>query len=127
MLTSAYRNYKVSIFDSVRFVYKIEQVNDYTEARAFVRLIKYDSKGHQTNSITINDFCLTDYIIYDKGNVLALNNFGYGASRKYFREENYSYKIIWLDFDLNIRNCFYLVHESTQINGVGIKNNQIYG
>ena len=126
-LATAYRNYKVNKFDPERYVYIIKPIKEYTEARSFIRLIKFDAKGRQTNNITINDFSLADYLVYDQGYVLALNNFGHGASRQYFRDEDYSYKIVWLDFNLNFRGCFYLAQPSTQINGLGIKDGSVFG
>jgi hypothetical protein len=121
-LSASYKNYDVTCIDEINCVYMIRPVKAYTHARMFLRLIKYNSKGFQQNSITINDFTLTDIISTKKGYMLGFNDFGTGSSA-YFVDSHYSYKIVWLDNDLNVINTFHVEHPSTELKSLNSKNN----
>lgn len=119
----SYSNYDVSMLDSMNSVLMIKPKKEYSFARQFIRLIKFSASGLQQNSITLNDFIYTDSKLTEKGYVFALNDYGHGATN-YFNNSPYSYKIVWLDKQLNLIETYQVVQSGTEITAVNYWNKQ---
>lgn len=98
-LDLAYSNYDIMLLDTSRNVYLIRPKKIYEHARMFTRLIQFDTKGRQQHAVTLSDFDLTAVAYTDFGYVIALNDFGHGASRL-FRGEPYAWKVVALNQSL---------------------------
>lgn len=124
-LKSVYKNYEVSCFDSLRRIYMVRPLKLYHHARPFIRLIKYDKKGRQKSSITLNDFEIGDRIATPNGYMLGLNNYGFGAVY-YFLPTHCSYKIVWLDYNLKVLDTFHTWRYCTELQKLSYYRKGLY-
>lgn len=120
-LDSLYKNYYVIKLLNEE-LYLIKPKKKYHLSRMFSRLIKYEHFDKRQD-ITINDFEYESICRTEKGYLLGLNDFGYGASN-YFADSTYSIKLIWLTNQLKIKKEYQLYLESTKL--VDVKSFKSY-
>jgi len=124
-LNESYSNYDVSLVEKSNNLYLIKQKQEYDYARAFTRFIKFDSESVQQCNLTINDFAYADIDITKTGYIIALNDFGRGAANL-FNNVHYSYRVVWLDENLNIVGDFHIAMQGTNINSVSYSKGKYY-
>ncbi|MCF8297372.1 MAG: hypothetical protein K9J13_07525 [Saprospiraceae bacterium] len=124
-LNEAYRNYHDTLVDETNALYLIKPKRVYSHARMFTRFINFNSEGVQQNNLTINDFEFADIDKTKDGYIVALNDFGMGAAN-YFNDVHYSFKVLWLDKNLNIIGDYHKAMVSTNINSVSYSQGKYF-